>query len=69
MIAHFASLLAAGLDPVAGAGAVLALAAAVTVLTVKAIYNKEQVKILGRRVRNITPIVQVCTDHSQLSVP
>lgn len=49
----------AALDPVAGAAAVLALAAAVTTLTVKAMYNKEQVAQLGKRMKNITPIVQV----------
>lgn len=49
------------MDPVGGAGAVLALATVVTQLAIKALYNQEQVKMLRRRMDNLTPIMQVGT--------
>ena len=44
----------------AGAGAVLALIHAVVTCTVHTMYNHEQVKLLEKRVRSITPLVEVC---------
>jgi len=56
----------AGFDPLAGAGAVVALGAVVGNLAVKAMYNKEQVKSLASRVKTVSSLAEAYEAHLEL---